>query len=227
MAHAEKGNRPARGDNGQPWDEPTRPISRPTCEVRSPHVPEREVRHSKDRFARPSVNRDHHTVEQREPAVPREYHNRPISPRSAEEEWRQRQQEGIQALLAMSMSVTANSAVTMPLFIGTKPDRPRSLLKDPALRGAIALMLSAGVAGGLGFVFWAFTAHRQSASSVGAISAEVSSITFLAGVSSLNLISIFGRFLPEAGWRARQLVAVGYGSASLTGLLVSTIFLFT
>src|SRR5512146_1299577 len=125
--------------------------------------------------------------------------NRPR--RSAEEQWRQQQLEGIQALLALSVPVTVNPAVTVPLFIGTTPRRPRSLLKDPALRGAIALMLSATMAGGLGFVFWAFTAHHQSASAVGGISAEVSSITFLAGVGSLNLIGIFGRFLPVAGWR--------------------------
>ena len=88
-------------------------------------------------------------------------------------------------------------------------------------------MLSAGLSGGLGFVFWTFTAHHLNASAVGSISAEVSSITFLAGVGSLNLISIFGRFLPVAGWRTRQLIATGYGSACLAGLLVSLIFLFT
>jgi hypothetical protein len=83
------------------------------------------------------------------------------------------------------------------------------------------------VAGGLGFVFWAFTAHHQGASAVGAISAEVSSITFLAAVGSLNLVSIFGRFLPVAGWRARRLIVTGYGSASLAGLVLSAVFLFT
>jgi len=88
-------------------------------------------------------------------------------------------------------------------------------------------MLSAGLSGGLGFAFWAFAAHHHDASAVGAISAEVSSITFLAGVGSLNLISIFGRFLPVAGWRARKLIATGYGSACLAGLLFSMVFLFT
>ena len=88
-------------------------------------------------------------------------------------------------------------------------------------------MLSAGAAGGLGFVFWAFTTHHQNASAVGAVSAEVSSITFLASVGSLNLISIFARFLPVAGWYARRLILTSYSGATLAGLLAAVIFLLT
>jgi len=88
-------------------------------------------------------------------------------------------------------------------------------------------MLSAGATGGLSYVFWAFAAHHQNAAAVGRISAEVSSITFLATVGSLNLTSVYGRFLPVAGWRARRFIATGYGSASLVGLLVALIFMAT
>jgi O-antigen/teichoic acid export membrane protein len=101
------------------------------------------------------------------------------------------------------------------------------LVKEPALRGALALMLSAGAAGGLAFVFWALTARHQSASSVGSVSAEVSAITFLATVGSLSLINIFARFLPLAGWYARRLILMSYGGAALAGLFVATVFLLT
>jgi O-antigen/teichoic acid export membrane protein len=213
---------------------PSRPISRPAAKRGGSHdAPESRVRDSQDRLARPAVNRSRDTANRGGPvthSVRPEHRNRPAPPsqRSAEE-WRQRQLEGIQALLELpvSVSVMANPAVavTAPLFIGTKQDRPRSLLKDRAIRGAVSLMLSAGATGGLSYVFWTLTAHHLGAAAIGKISAEVSSITFLAGVGSLNLTNIFGRFLPVAGWRARRLIATGYGSASLVGLLVALIFL--
>ena len=88
-------------------------------------------------------------------------------------------------------------------------------------------MLSAGVAGGLAYVFWAFTAHHQDASAIGSVSAEVSSITFLAAVGSLNLSSIFARFLPVAGRYARRLILISYCGAVLAGLLAASVFLLT
>jgi O-antigen/teichoic acid export membrane protein len=121
----------------------------------------------------------------------------------------------------------ANAAVTAPLFIGKQQDRSRSLLKDRAIRGAIALILSAVASGALSYIFWAFIAHHQSAAGVGKVSAEVSSIGFLATVGSLNLTSIFGRYLPVAGRRTRALIALGYGGACLVGLLSALIFLAT
>ena len=88
-------------------------------------------------------------------------------------------------------------------------------------------MFSAVAAGGLGLMFWSVTARHQDASAVGSVSAEVSSIAFLASVGSLNLINVFARFLPEAGWHARRLILTSYGGAALTGLLAASIFLLT
>ena len=88
-------------------------------------------------------------------------------------------------------------------------------------------MLSAVMAGGLGFVFWALNARHQNAAAIGSVSAEVSSITFLALVGSLNLISVFARFLPEAGWCARRLILTSYGGAMVAGLLAAIVFLMT
>ena len=62
---------------------------------------------------------------------------------------------------------------------------------------------------------------------VGSVSAEVSSITFLAAVGSLNLSNIFARFLPVAGGYARRLILMSYGGAALAGLLAAAVFLLT
>ena len=88
-------------------------------------------------------------------------------------------------------------------------------------------MFSAVVSGGLAFVFWSLTAHRQHASGLGAVTAEVSAIMFLSSVGSLNLISVFARFLPEAGWSARRLIFTSYGAAAAVGLLAAIIFFLT
>jgi O-antigen/teichoic acid export membrane protein len=150
-------------------------------------------------------------------------------PRAAEDIMRERQLAGINALLSLASATAVTQVIPIPVFSPASATRPRALalIKDPALRGALALMLSAVAAGGLGFVFWALTAHHQNASAVGAVSAEVSSITFLAIVGSLNLTSIFARFLPVAGWHARRLILISYGGVALAGLLAAVIFLLT
>ena len=102
-----------------------------------------------------------------------------------------------------------------------------AILREPAVRAAMALMLSYILSGALGFAFWAVAAHHQKAAAVGSVSAEVSAITFLASVGSLNLINVFARFLPEAGGRARRMIIVSYGGAILAGSLFAVIFLFT
>jgi len=91
----------------------------------------------------------------------------------------------------------------------------------------MALIISNVVSGGLGFVFWAATAHYEKASGVGSVSAEVSAITFLASVGSLNLINVFARFIPEAGWHARRMILISYSGAVLAGSLCAVIFLLT
>ena len=123
------------------------------------------------------------------------------------------------------------AAATQPIPVISRPPVREplhlKLLKDPALRGAAALMFSAVVSGGLAFVFWSLTAHRQHASGLGAVTAEVSAIMFLSSVGSLNLISVFARFLPEAGWSARRLIFTSYGAAAAVGLLAAIIFFLT
>lgn len=130
-------------------------------------------------------------------------------------------------VIPASSSATTGAFIALPSSDNNQRFRIAAIFKDPAIRGAIALMLSASAAGVLAFVFWAYTDRHHSAAVVGSISAEISSITFLAGVGSLNLINIFARFLPIAGWKARRFVVVSYGAASVAGLLAATIFLLT
>ena len=155
-------------------------------------------------------------------------------PRVAEDTLRERQLAGLNALfyLANATAVTEVLPALRPApstrsSVENSGPRVLVLLKDPALRGALALILSAVMAGGLGYVFWALTAHTQKASAVGSVSAEVSAITFLASVGSLNLINVFARFLPEAGWLARRMILVSYGGAVVAGSLIAVIFMLT
>ena len=112
-----------------------------------------------------------------------------LDPRVAEDTLRERQLAGLNALfyLANATAVTEVLPALRPApstLSSVENSGPRLLvlLKDPALRGALALIFSAVMAGGLGYVFWALTAHYQKASAVGSVSAEVSAITFLASV---------------------------------------------
>lgn len=154
-----------------------------------------------------------------------------LYPRPAADDLRKRQLEGLEVLFRLA-NATAETQ-PLPLVSSTRADegavgpRALALFKDPALRGAAALILSNVIAGGLGFVFWVVTAHYQRASGVGAVSAEVSAITFLASVGSLNLINVFARFIPEAGWHARRMILLSYSAAVLAGSLGAVIFLLT
>jgi O-antigen/teichoic acid export membrane protein len=145
----------------------------------------------------------------------------------AEDGMRERQLAGPSVFPSPARPNMATPEVSATSLAPTIQSRVVSLFKDPALRGALALMFSSVAAGGLGFVFWAFTAHHLDASAVGSVSAEVSSITFLATVGGLNLITIFARFLPVAGWHSRRLILTSYGAVALAGLLAATVFLLT
>jgi O-antigen/teichoic acid export membrane protein len=110
---------------------------------------------------------------------------------------------------------------------GLVPPQLRGLLADTATRNSLLLMGSAVGSGLLNFVFWTLVARRNGPVVVGAASAELSTVTFLAGMGSLNMINVFARFLPEAGDRSRRLITIGYAAALLTGLVIVLIFLAT
>jgi O-antigen/teichoic acid export membrane protein len=163
---------------------------------------------------------------------------------------RRRQSEGLNFLIsvARSQAVTGGFPVHLPIAATRKQrvleappqaapgasaapvpagSRIVGVLRDPAMRSAMALALSALLAGGLGLVFWARTAHYQSAATVGNVSAEVSAISFLAIIGGLNLTTAFPRFLPLAGWHTRRVLLISYASSASVGLIAVGIFMLT
>ena len=151
------------------------------------------------------------------------FHSTSPDPPADSDALAKRQLEGLEVLRSLS------SATLVSPTQGNARRAARALapLRDPALRAAMALILSNVVSGGLGFVFWAMTAHYQKAAGVGSIAAEVSAITFLASVGSLNLINVFARFIPEAGWHARRMIVISYSGVVLAGCLCAIVFLLT
>jgi O-antigen/teichoic acid export membrane protein len=159
------------------------------------------------------------------------------------QDYRRRQSVGLNFLvsLARSQAATGGFPAIMPIaetrqqrmleqpqaeFVPSG-SRVLGLLRDPALRSAVALALSAILSGALGLVFWARTAHYQSTATVGHVSAEVSAISFLAVIGGLNLAVAFVRFLPLAGWSTRRMLLASYTASASVGLLASAIFMLT
>jgi O-antigen/teichoic acid export membrane protein len=160
-----------------------------------------------------------------------------------EDAHRRRQLEGLSALSLLSQSTAATGG--FPMISSTLEARPPrglqapastegrrgarvlNILRDPALRNAMALAISALLAGGLGLVFWARTAHYQSPATVGHVSAEVSAISFLAIIGGLNLTTAFPRFLPLAGWHTRRMLLASYAASASVGLIAVGIFMLT
>lgn len=157
---------------------------------------------------------------------------------------RRRQSEGVDFLISVARSQGVTSGFPILLPPGeTREQRtmqappraepaaagPRALgvLRDPALRSAIALALSAILSGALGLVFWAKAAHYQAPVVVGHVSAEVSAISFLAVIGGLNLATAFPRFLPLAGWNTRRVLLASYAASATVGLIASAIFMLT
>ncbi len=97
-------------------------------------------------------------------------------------------------------------------------------LRVPMYRNAYALMLSNVLTSGLGIVYWALAARIYTADAVGRNSALISSMTFLAGVSQLNLRSALNRFIPEAGDRTSRLIGYAYLATLPVTVVVGILF---
>jgi O-antigen/teichoic acid export membrane protein len=118
----------------------------------------------------------------------------------------------------MVVDVTASTSVRR---------RVRSLrehLDVPFVRNAYSLVGSTLATSGLGVIFWIVAARMFSTEDVGRDSALISTMLFLSSISQLNLTNGFNRFVPVAGHRTRRLVFTGYGLATTTALVASTVF---
>ncbi len=92
-------------------------------------------------------------------------------------------------------------------------------LRMPLYLNGYALMISAMAMSGLGFVFWVLAARMYAPAAVGASSALVSLLMFLAGIAQLNLRGALIRFLPLAGLAARRLILGAYAASIGASLL--------
>lgn len=92
-------------------------------------------------------------------------------------------------------------------------------------REGYALAFSGGVASVLGLAYWIVAARSYEPRVVGLNSAMISSMTFLTGVSQLNLASALIRFVPTAGAATQRLVSVAYLLSLFTAAAASLLFL--
>jgi O-antigen/teichoic acid export membrane protein len=90
------------------------------------------------------------------------------------------------------------------------------------LRNGYALMANTAVTAVLGLGYWVLAARLFPPSAVGAGSAAVSALLFVAGVSQLNLMGAITRFLPVAGRHSAALLGGAYATAAATAVVLGT-----
>lgn len=96
----------------------------------------------------------------------------------------------------------------------------RRHLTDPLFSTSYLLLLAAGGAAVLGFVFWIVVARRLPADTFGSAGAVVSAMVFVSGASATGLGQVLVRYLPTTGRGAGRLVLAVYAaSAAITGCL--------
>jgi O-antigen/teichoic acid export membrane protein len=95
----------------------------------------------------------------------------------------------------------------------------------PVYRQGYALVLSAGLASLLGFVYWIVAARTYAASAVGLNSAVISTMTLVSTVAQLNLVGGLLRFVPDAGRSTVRLVAWSYGVSAALSAVIAVIVL--
>lgn len=108
---------------------------------------------------------------------------------------------------------------------GRVGDRLAAHVRTPLYREGYALVLSAGLASGLGLVYWIIAARAYDPAVVGLNSAAISAMMLLSGISQLNLVGGLVRFLPGAGRSTWRLVAWSYGISLLVSAVLSIAFL--
>src|SRR4029079_10368195 len=96
---------------------------------------------------------------------------------------------------------------TIESRIGNATRQLREHVATPVYREGYALVMSAGVAGGLGLVYWVVAARSYSPEDVGVNSAVISTMLLLSSIAQLNLSAGLIRFIPAAGASKRRLLA--------------------
>ncbi|MEW6155426.1 MAG: teichoic acid transporter [Actinomycetota bacterium] len=121
--------------------------------------------------------------------------------------------------------MSAGPMPTPRTAVGPAPVRPGAA--GPAggtalLRNGYALMANTAVTAVLGLGYWVLAARLFPPSAVGAGSAAVSALLFVAGVSQLNLMGAITRFLPVAGRHSAALLGGAYATAAAAAVVLGT-----
>ena len=115
-------------------------------------------------------------------------------------------------------------AVAPASRFGRELRRFGSHVRTPVYREGYALVLSAGLAAGLGFVYWIIAAHAYDPDVVGLNAAAISTMMLVSGVAQLNLIGGLLRFVPGAGPSTWRLVGWSYAISLVVAVAASVAF---
>ncbi|MBY4272259.1 lipopolysaccharide biosynthesis protein [Rhodococcus fascians] len=116
-----------------------------------------------------------------------------------------------------------------PMFTAAEASGTAVAGSKPAGRNlalnSFAMMFSTIATGGLGLAFWAVAGRLFPVEEVGSASAVIASAVMIATLSNLSLGSMYERFLPTAGVRAKSYVLRGYAAVLSLALILGCAFL--
>jgi O-antigen/teichoic acid export membrane protein len=109
--------------------------------------------------------------------------------------------------------------VTSPGFVRAAVDHVRT----PLYLNAYAMIASNLLNSGLGLVYWGLAARLYTVEALGISSAVISSMTFVIGISQLNMRASLVRLVPGAGARAGRLVGLAYVLSLVAAVVVAAV----
>jgi O-antigen/teichoic acid export membrane protein/aminoglycoside phosphotransferase len=98
-------------------------------------------------------------------------------------------------------------------------------LNSPLYRNGYYLISSSIATSAIGLVYWILAARQYPPYVVGLNSAVIASMTFIAGISELNLMNALIRFIPTAGRSTKRFVFYSYLVTIVIAIIASAIFL--
>ena len=116
-----------------------------------------------------------------------------------------------------------------PMFTAAEASGTAVAGSKPAGRNlalnSFAMMFSTIATGALGLAFWAVAGRLFPVEEVGSASAVIASAVMIATLSNLSLGSMYERFLPTAGVKAKSYVLRGYAAVLSLALVLGCAFL--
>ncbi|WP_067179367.1 lipopolysaccharide biosynthesis protein [Microtetraspora niveoalba] len=100
-------------------------------------------------------------------------------------------------------------------------------LRDPLLRNAYALMVSAIGSGGLGLIYWVLAARLYDTANGGRAMAAIGAMRLLAAITSFGFVGTLTRFIPDAGRATGRFIRTVYLVSLAAAGLATVVFLLT